>query len=188
MGWFGNSDKDKRKFTRTHIPEKTVSDLKLGDQFDFDGKTWKVKEEYEYDWGNECFTSEFKITSGSIESFLYMEENDDGLEIILSRNLPLAELDTDLGTKIDLTGSPDESYEYEGETYHFDEESSGYYRNVSTTSPEESEEFISWSYYDESEKLVLIVEQWGDEEFEASIGKVVSADQFKNIKPKPGIR
>ena len=45
------------------------------------------------------------------------------------------------------------------------------------------EEFINWSYVDESEKQVLVIEQWGENEFAASAGEVVEPYQFSNILP-----
>ena len=51
---------------------------------------------------------------------------------------------------------------------------------------DDSLEYMCWEYYDDSEKNILTLEQFGDEEFEASLGVVYSPDAFTNILPTSG--
>ena len=47
-----------------------VTDLKKGFVFDYDLKTWEVQEVYQYDWGNNFFSYEYKIDCGDVKSTL----------------------------------------------------------------------------------------------------------------------
>ena len=70
--------------------------------------------------------------------------------------------------------------EYEGTVFYRDDESAGFFRNLTSTT---WAEMISWTYYDDSDRLVLTVEQWGDNKFEAAVGMVVNENAFSNILP-----
>jgi hypothetical protein len=56
----------------------------------------------------------------------------------------------------------------------------GYFRNIDHAN---WKELISWTYYSDDEKQVLVIEQWGEDDFEASLGLVVPPNQITNILP-----
>ena len=58
-------------------------------------------------------------------------------------------------------------------------------RDRMDTPDEDWKEFISWDYYDKNEDFVLTIEQWDENTFEASFGKVVQYFQISNIFPNP---
>ncbi|PWJ44531.1 DUF4178 domain-containing protein [Sediminitomix flava] len=177
FGFFKKKKKtDEPHFDPTNIG---VMDIRKGFVFDYDLKTWEVTEEFEYDWGDDYFTYEFKIVSSDETLFLSIE-NDDEIECQVSKKMNFSRFDEDVEESISSKGKPPRQIIWEGEVYYRDSESSGYYRNIMD---ENFQPFISWDYYDDTEKKVLIIEQWGEDEFEASVGKVVSPSEISNILP-----
>ena len=71
---------------------------------------------------------------------------------------------------------------FKGTDYRRESESPGYY-NPSKTSNEWTE-FINWQYFDGSGESVLSIEQWGENEFEASEGKIIKPFEITNILPR----
>lgn len=173
--------KKKKKDTGPHYDPTNIGvmDIRKGFVFDFNNQTWEVEEEFEYDWGNNDFTYEFKVVSESDTFFFYVEE-DDEIECIFSQKIPFAKLDGSVESKILKKGRPPKTVIYNGIEFYRDEESLGYFRPVSS---ENWKELISWTYYDEEEATVLTIEQWGERDFEASMGAVVKPSSITNILP-----
>ena len=157
-----------------------VTDLRKGFIFEYDLKTWEVLEEYTYDWGDNYFSKEYKISSGSDVMFLSVEE-DDVVELSLQKKIKLSSVNDDIEAEIIRNKIPPKKITYRGVDYYRDSESPGYFK------VEESDkdwiEMISWDYYNEEEDRVLTIEQWGDREFEASYGKVIKEFEISNIMP-----
>lgn len=173
-------NKKKKKEEPSYDPTNIqVTDIRKGFIFDYNGKTWEVEEEYEYDWGNNDFTYEFKIVSPDETSFLYIEQ-DDILECLITKKIAFGRLGEKVESKIQKKGRPPKEIEYEGTVFYRDDESKGFYRNLNSTN---WAELISWTYYDDSERLVLVIEQWDDHRFDAAVGISVSENAFSNILP-----
>ena len=94
-GWFrlfkehemGLFDRFKKKEEPSYDPTNiSVRDLDMGFVLDYDMKTWVVKGVYDYDWGDNFFTREYKIDSGEEQLFLSVED-DDELEIVFLRKI-----------------------------------------------------------------------------------------------------
>lgn len=163
----------------------TIKDLDEGFVFDYDLKTWEVAEAYEYDWGGNHFSREFKITDGTDILFLEVED-DDELEVSVSQKIKIGSIDPDLGDRIVKKGKPPKELSYKGIVYFRDEESPGYFRNMKHDAQKDDSwsELIAWSYYDEEEEKMLTIEQWGENQFEASFGHGIQAYEVSNILPK----
>jgi len=157
-----------------------VTDLKLGFILDYDLKSWEVVEEYTYDWGDNYFSKEYKISSGAEIYFLSVDE-DDILELTLQRKIKLSSIDGDIESAIINSKIPPKKVVYKGVDYYRDSESPGYFKEEN--SDKDWLEFISWSYYNEEEDRVLTIEQWDDREFEASYGKVIKEYEISSITP-----
>ncbi len=158
-----------------------ITDLRKGFVHEYDFKSWIVKAEYEYDWGGNCFSYEYKLDSGDEEMFLSID-NDDHIELAVMKKIKTRAIEDDLPEYIRQNEKPPKKLVFNGVTYYRDNEAPGYFRN--TEDPEnESVEFITWDYYDETEKLIITIEQWGEDEFEAAYGKVVNEYEFSNILP-----
>jgi hypothetical protein len=68
-------------------------------------KSWVVKEVYEYDWGNNNFTREYKIDSGDEVGFLHIE--DDGeLNITFSNSIKIRKIEEDVSEEIQKNEKP----------------------------------------------------------------------------------
>lgn len=157
-----------------------VTDLKKGFIFEYDMKSWQVVDEYTYDWGDNYFSKEFKISSGSDIMFLSVEE-DDMIELSLQKKIRLSSLSEDIEGEIIRNKVPPKKIVYKGVEYYRDKESPGYFKEEH--SDKDWLEFISWEYYNEEEDRVLTIEQWDDREFEASYGKVIREFEINNIMP-----
>ncbi len=160
-----------------------VKDLRKGFVFDFDFKSWEVLEEYEYDWGDYSFSKGLKIQADGAVKYLTLTSTPQGLEIVCTSSLMLSQVGPNLAHHIMTRNKPPETITFGGVVYYRERESPGFFRNVATTPREESVEFMSWDYYDESGKLLMSIEQWGDEEFEASVGQIVQEYDFSSILP-----
>ena len=179
MGLF---DRFKKKEVLHYDPNNIkIEDLRVGFMFDYDLKTWVIKEEYEYDWSNNYFTREYKIEAADDTAYLHIDNNDEGF-MTLSRKLKVRALGENIPEEILEKKCPPKKIEYKGIAYFLDKESPGYFSD----DPEDDEswtEFISWDYYDSESKLVASVEQWGARDFEASYGIVVNDYEITNILP-----
>ena len=66
----------------------TVADLQVGFIFEYDLVTWEVQEVYEYDWGDNFFSFEFKISDGTRTRYLsYM--NDDKVFLSITEKIKI---------------------------------------------------------------------------------------------------
>ena len=176
FGWF-----KKRKENRPQLsydPSNIkINQLVKGSFVDYDLKTWEVSTVYEYDWGDNYFSDEFQLTTADETLYLNVEE-DDELECTLASKINIHHIDGDIAEYILRNDSPPMKVVYEGETFFRQSENIGYFRNVEN---DKWSELISWSYYDKEQKKVLSIERWGEQEFEASIGRVAQEFEFTNI-------
>lgn len=157
-----------------------IEDLKKGDLFDYNLETWIVKEEFEYDWGNECFTKELLIEQGSNQMFLDIDL-EDGLEISILKSVKIRKLNEYFIDHLKEHQEPLKKIDFEGVTYFLDTKNYGFYRNVNTNS--EGDECISWDFYDADETKILSIDQWSEEEFEVSVGEYIKEYDISNILP-----
>jgi hypothetical protein len=157
-----------------------VTDIKKGFILEYDLKSWEVLEEYTYDWGDNYFSKEYKISSGADILFMSVDD-DDVIEITLQKKIKLSSIEADVEGEIIKNKFPPKKIVYKGVDYFRDSESPGYFKEEHTD--KDWIEFISWSYYNEEEDRVLSIEQWDDREFEASYGKVIKEYEITNIIP-----
>lgn len=157
-----------------------VKDLDVGFVFEYDLSTWEVQAIYEYDWGDEYFTREFKISNGTIVRYLSIED-DDELEITISQKIKIRALDENLTETLHLNQKPPKKITFQDITYYLESEAPGYFHDISKG--ESWEEFRSWNFEDGEGDHILCIEQWDEKEFEASIGKSVKEFEISNILP-----
>ncbi len=158
-----------------------VTDLAEGFIFEYDMKQWEVLGESTYDWGDNCFSKEFKVSDGNETLFLTLED-DDELEIALYRKIKVGQLGSNIEDEVLRNGVPPSSLVYNEKSYKRERESPGYYNPGKSS--QEWIEFINWQYYDGSGENAISIEQWGEREFEASIGKVIKPFEISNILPR----
>lgn len=158
-----------------------VTDIQKGFLVEFDFKPWIVTAVYEYDFGDNFFTKEFKLECENETMFLHVEKDDD-LYLTLTQKVKVRAINEDIPEIIKETEAPPKKLIYNGVTYFRENETPGYFHDTDDDN-DTWVEFIGWDYYDESEKLYFCIEQWGDDEFEAAVGKVIQEHQLSNILP-----
>jgi len=169
--------KKQPKYDSTNI---RVTDLDVGFVFEYDLESWEVQACYEYDWGDNFFTQEFKIFNGVKTLFLSVED-DDEISVSVSTKIKTRQLGTKVHEDLLNRQKAPTSFEYEGRKYFFEKEALGYFNDVAKG--EEWLEFVSWDFEDESGEYTVTIEQWDEKEFEASAGKVIKEFEISNILP-----
>lgn len=170
--WFGKEEP---------LGNPTVMDLDVNFVFDYDLKTWTVTEVFEYDWGNENFSYEFQVTDGIDTRFLSVEK-DDELVIGFHQKKKLYQISTSLADQLHQADEPPREIVSQGEVYFQVGQYPGY---MKPQSKEENEwdEFISWTYDNKNNNKVITIEQWGENDYEASEGIYLKPHQVTNILP-----
>ena len=177
---FGFFNKKKKKKEPHYDPTNiSVMDIRKGFLLDYDAKSWEVTEEFEYDWGDEYFTYEFKLVCEDENYFLYLEK-DDEIEITLSKKISFGILNEEVEKKIRRKGRSPKTIKYDGKTFYRESEGAGNFRNIDN---EKWQGFMSWSYLDKSGKYSLTIEEWDEGEYEASYGMIMEESDFSNILP-----
>ena len=177
MGLF---DKLKRKKEEPDI-DITLSKLKVGYFLDYDLKTWEVTEYNKYDWGDDVYSYEWELTASDEVLYLEREDDEDEVEWTMVKKIPIRSIDSGLSEYIQEHEDPPKELKYEGETYYLDDNGGGYFCKGGG---KEGAEFLFWDFVDKSEDLILSIEQWSEERFEASVGKYVEEYEFTNILPR----
>lgn len=176
---FGNLFKSKQEDPKTDL---TILDLEVGYILDYFLKSWEVKAVYEYDWGNNFFTIEYKLDSGDEILFLHIEETEEGLECVISKKVKLLEIDEDLKDEILKYDEPkSKKIFYKERKYRLGDENQGFFRD---TASENWQQFVSWEYVSKDGENIITIERWGEMEFEASSGTYVEAHEFSNFLPR----
>ena len=164
------------------LSDLTLSRLKKGYYVDYDLKAWEVTAHNRYDYDGE-WTDEWELTSSSEVRYLELEV-DDAETWTLYRKVAVTEIEEDVRAEILENEDPPSVIHFEGKEYEAESSDAGHFYKDGGSNPSGSgQEFINWSYVDESEKLALLIEQWGENEFAASAGEVVETYQFNNILP-----
>lgn len=177
MGLFDFFKKKESHYDSTNI---RVQDLDVGFVFEYDLSTWIVEAIFEYDWGDNYFTREFKVSNGNETCFLGLEE-DDGVQLSLMKKKKIRAIASDLPETLMNNQKPPKKISFDGVDYYLEKESAGYFHDI--TKGDNWEEFRSWDFEDEEGKHLLCIEQWDEKEFEASIGISVKEFEISNILP-----
>jgi len=162
------------------LSDLSLSELGVGYLVDYDMKTWEVSARNYYEWGGGDISREWQLKS--VDDVVYLEkESDDEDEWSLNRKIPFNRLDSEIREKIIETGDPPDEIVFEDISYYIEEMSGGqFYAN----SKGSGKEMLRWSYEDDEGRRYLDIEQWGEEDFEASVGEPVEEYQFTNILPR----
>lgn len=171
----------KKKEPEYDVTNLQITDLDVGFLFDYDMKSWIVKETYEYDWGDNNFSKEHKVDSGDEVAFLSVEDEGE-LNLSLSKTIKIRKIDEDVADEIVKNEKAPRQLHYEGEQYFLDADSAGYYRDCAKKS-EDWEELMSFEYLNEEEDKLVCITQWDEQTFEASAGIVLKPYQISNIIP-----
>ena len=172
--------KKKEKKPEYDVTNLKVTDLNQGFIFDYNMKSWQVKEVYQYDWGSHNFSKEYKIDAGDDVMFLEVEDGAE-LSLTLMKPIKIQKLGNDIIDKTIKKERPPKKLMLDGTEYHLDTDVAGYFNDI-TKGSGDWEELISWVYYDDTDKILSIT-QWGEREFEAAAGKLIKPYEISNIIP-----
>ncbi len=179
MGIFDFFKKKSDKEEFDPLSDLTLAKMRKGYFVDYDLKTWEVISSSYYDWGEGDKSYEWQLKSS--DDIIYLElEVDDEEYWCISRKIQTRALGSEIFDKIIEDEDPPDEIVYENTTFYLDESGGGLYHLDSTGA---GRELFKWDYTDNSEKKILTIEQWGENEFEASYGDVVEEYQFTNILP-----
>ncbi len=164
------------------LSDLSLSKLKPGYVLDYDLKSWQVTAHNRYDYDGD-WTDEWELTCA--DEVLYLErEVDDEETWVIYRKIPLTEIEEDVRSAILENDDPPNSLTHKGKAYEAESSDAGHFhRGSEGATGGVGQEFVNWTYVDESEKFVLVVEQWGENEFAVSAGEFVQTYQFSDILP-----
>jgi hypothetical protein len=161
------------------LHDLTLSALKVGYMLDYDLKTWEVRSYHTYNFDGDL-VEEWELDSGDDQCYLERAK-DDKVEWAMTRKLPFSDLGEGIPEHIRQHEDPPKEVIYQDTRFSLEEGGAGYYyRDAKGT----GEEMIYWDYIDASGERSLSIEQWGEDEFEASVGHSVQEYQFTNILPR----
>jgi hypothetical protein len=175
-----NPFKKKKEPEFDPLRDLSLSKLKAGYLVDYDLKTWEVTAHHKYDWGDGFYTDEWELKS-STETLYLEREDDDEIEWALSKKTQLGKSGSEIREHLLENESPPNEILYQDKGFFLASEAAGLFLK---DGKEPGIELLSWDYIDETEEEVITVEQWGEQEFEYSIGRYVEEYQFTNILPK----
>ena len=173
--------KKKKEEPDYDVTNLTVRDLKQGFILDYDLKTWVVKEEYEYDWGDNNFSKEYMLDSGDDTIYLGVENRGE-LFITATKDIKLRVLGENIAEETAKNEKPPDRLVYENETYYLDSDSAGYFNDI-TKGTDDWEELISWEYLTEDETKIINITQWDERNFDSVAGVVIKEFSISNIVP-----
>lgn len=161
------------------LTDLSLSDLKVGYYVDYDLKTWQVTASNTYDWGSGDVSHEWQLKSH--EETIYLEkETDDEDYWSVSRKIPFGRLGNTVRQHLAENEEAPDEIELDGVAYYMDESAGGKFLKDGQGP---GREMLVWDYEDDSGRRYLSIEQWGEEDFEASLGEPVEPYQFTNILP-----
>lgn len=176
FGWFKKKKDEEPSFDPINL---TLKSLGQGYLVDYNFKTYVVEKIYTYDWGEDFYTHEFKLVAGDDIMYLHIEE-DDETEYTITRPVNILQIDEKLPHQIKMFEKPFDKLTWNNRSYKMQSESAGY---LNEKGRDNWEAFICWDYMATDSDEILSVEQWGEDDFEAHHGKIVSEYEFINILP-----
>ncbi|HIO68940.1 MAG TPA: DUF4178 domain-containing protein [Nitrospirales bacterium] len=180
VGLFDRWRKDKDSEDSTDpLHDLTLSKLTVGYLVDFDLKTWEVKSYSTYDFDGDR-AEEWELDCGDDQCFLERVE-DDEVEWAITRKIALSDITEGVRKHIREHDDPPQELTLSGQRFSAEGGGAGYYYKDGKGS---GDQMIYWDYVDSSGEQMLTIEQWGEDEFEASTGKYVQEYEFTNILPR----
>ena len=163
------------------VTNLSVNDLAVGFVFDYDGKSWVVKEAYEYDWGSNNFSKEYKVDAGDEVSFLSVE--DDGeVKLSMVKEIKTQLIDEDVLGELKKYEKPLRQIHYNNESYFLENDSAGYHNEVGAEN-DDAEELVAYEYFNEAGNKLISITQWDEYNIDAAAGDVIQVHNITDILP-----
>jgi hypothetical protein len=164
------------------LSDLSLSRLKKGYVLDYDLKTWQVTAHNRYDYDGD-WADEWELTCADAVLYLEREVDDEETWTVYSK-ISVSDIEEDVRAAIMTDDDPPNTVTYGGVTYEAESSDAGYFhKGGEEATGGAGKEFVNWSYVDQSDKLVLVIEQWGENDFAASAGSIVEPYQFSDILP-----
>jgi hypothetical protein len=164
------------------LSDLSLSALKKGYFLDYDLKTWQVTAHNRYDFEGD-WTDEWELTSADSVRYLELEVDDEEIWVIY-RKISVDDIEGDVTTTILEDDDPPNVVTFDGAEYEAESSDAGFFhRNGGSDPVGEGKELVNWTYTDAAEERVLVIEQWGENEFAASAGEFVKPFMFSSILP-----
>ena len=163
------------------LRDLTLSKMKVRYFVEYDLKTWQVTAYNKYDFGDGLWSEEWELTSGREKIWLEKRE-DDEVEWTVSKKLPLGAIAEDVRQHVKDFDDPPGQISVKEKTFYLDESGSVYYYPGGNTQ-QQGQGIIAWEYIDDDDENFVSIEQWGEDDFEASQGYYVEEFMFSNILP-----
>ncbi|MFK7933251.1 MAG: DUF4178 domain-containing protein [Saprospiraceae bacterium] len=160
-----------------------ILDIRKGSTLSYDFTNWKAVGEYNYFWGEDTYSREFELVNGGKTIFLEIEDEEKNMEVAVSKKIALHRLKPNFKSEYTQGNTP-KQLSFNGDIYHFKKEFAAEWRDRAAKG--EWEPFTVWDYADVTGKKRLSVEYWAeDDEWEAFVGKPISAAEITNITKPP---
>ena len=154
-----------------------LDSLKPGYFLDYDLKTWEVITKSHYDWDGD-YSYEWQLKSS--DKTIYLEQEiDDESDWSISNKIPIGKIGSNI-TKSLQSDNPPDSINLDGLEYYLEESGGGHYYK---DGKDPAREVLYWQYENEAGDKFITLEQWGENEFEASSSFTVEEYQFTDITP-----
>lgn len=163
------------------VTNLTVNDLAVGFVFDFDGKSWVVKEAYEYDWGSNNFSKEYKVDAGDEVAFLSVEDDGD-IKLSMAKEIKTRLIDEDVLGEFKKYEKPLRQIHYNNESYFLENDSAGYF-NKTGADDGDAEELVAYEYFNEAGDKLVSITQWDEYNIDAAAGDVIQLHHITDILP-----
>ena len=170
--------KEEPKYDVTNL---TANDLDVGFVFDYDGKSWVIKEAYEYDWGSNNFSKEYKVDAGDEVAFLGVEDAGT-IKLSMMKEIKISMIDEDVLGEVKAKNNPPRQLHFDGEVYYQESDSAGYYSEVGADD-DDAEELVAFEYFNRTGDKVLSISQWDEYNVDAAAGDVIKLHQLTDILP-----
>ena len=181
MGFFDSFRKKKPdvmlKKPGTKQQEVHITALQKGFSLQFKNKTWVVISVYEYDWGDDFLTVEYKLDCGEDVIYLHVEEDEERV-LSTTRKISVKAFGENIQAFVAENEHPPITITYDNKEFFLGEENSGHFRD---TDGDTWEEFRSWDYCDETEEFIICIVEWEDDDFEVSFGRVIKESEISRI-------
>ena len=161
------------------LADLELAKIKIGFYLDYDLKTWEVTAYNRYDFGDGYYSDEWELTSGREKIYLERSEDDD-VAWSVSQKLPIGMIDGNVTRHVIDNDDPPNQITVKEKTYYLDESSSAYMQKGGRG---EKIGFIQWIFIDAEDESFISLEQWGEEDFEAAVGKYAEEFEFTDILP-----
>ena len=169
----------KKKDAEEEIRIPTLETMIVGDLVDYDLKTWQVSgyNTYDYD-GDKTREWELKV----LDEVYCLETGQDQGETwwTFTRSVGYGAIVPDPREALRQEQDPPETVSYDGGTYYAVESTTGLL--FAGGEDGDGAEFICWTY-EGADGALLVLAQWGENEFTAHHGSYVESYQFIDVLP-----